>query len=130
MHIHGYTDDKKVLGASLSIEEIAWQHLDPWRLDLFDANPVKLTVKTDKGKKAALNFRRLTDISFSYLLDDRLYICLDNGSDKVCLSVDSRTNSGLIVSELPFSTHYGRYLEQFCGLNKGWDSPTPRRRNR
>lgn len=57
----GYDCHKQVVSVELSADEIIAAGIHPWRVDLFDPNPIKLTVG-----EIELSFSRLTDIAFGY----------------------------------------------------------------
>jgi hypothetical protein len=118
MKVHGYTDDKIVFLAELSIARICATGIDPWRVDLLDSQPVPLEVDGQ-----VLYFRRLRDVAFAYQLklDDRQAIlCRHDGEDAMCLIGDcvEPMNSdrnclqlrNVRVSERPFADHLAEYL--------------------
>lgn len=116
MKVHGYTDQRDEVAIDLAVGEIVASGLHPWSLDLFDPDPIILTVEGEK-----LRFSRLRDISFAYQLDSgekQELVALHDGQKTACLTgTVSAYDSGYVhveqvrVSDRSFQDHLSEYLQ-------------------
>jgi len=119
MRVFGYNENKEVIQVELAIETVVATQLDPWRLDLFDPDPVALEVSPGNY----LYFRRLRDIAFGYFERNKAIICVRDGEVTACLessdfyrehgrtSRDTLSIRNARTSPNTFAAHLGRFLK-------------------
>jgi hypothetical protein len=115
MIVYGYDDNKNTHAVELSIEKIVARGIDPWRLDLFDEEPISLDCHEQR-----LYFRKLRDLSFAYWRGQKLLVGMHNGAKPGCVWGEwdrERSNPGQIClsavtsSHRPFEEHFSEYLK-------------------
>jgi hypothetical protein len=127
MQVYGYTEKKKLYTVELPVEEIVAAEIDPWRVDLFDPDPVRKTVN-----KKLLHFRRLRGLSFAYKKPDSLWIVgTHDGNGEACFAGLAQTDSPgevtlhpIVASDKSFREHWAEYLEMWTKRHqhRGWPS--------
>jgi len=85
MWIFGYNENKQVIEVNVPMATVLTKQIDPWRLDLYDSNPVVYT--TPCGQ--TLRFRRLRDIAFAYQVGSRTIVCMHDGVQTACLESET-----------------------------------------
>src|SRR5580704_9028583 len=93
MWIFGYDESKQVIEVDLPMETVLSLGIDPWRLDLFDPDPITCEV----GNGVSLSFRKLRDLAFAYRVDETTFVCVNDGSQTVCLNCRTRDFDGKTV---------------------------------
>jgi len=123
MWIFGYDENKRVFEVDVPVKTVVAKQIDPWRLDLFDPDPVIC----DVGAKR-LYFRKLQDVAFAYQSDGQAVVCVHDGAQTACLGTkDFDFNSDTVVlrkphyTNVPFSEHLHRYLCRSSTLRRGVD---------
>jgi hypothetical protein len=118
MRVSAYTDDLEVVETQLSPKQILANGIDPWRVDLFDDNPVKIKIDGEQ-----LNFRRLDDVAFTYRRGDRVFMGLHQPSGPMCFrgnqgpSISGATN---LAAPKPCSSSFdAHFLEYLTALDRG-----------
>jgi len=120
MIVWGYDDEKNTVPVDLSIERIVNQGVDPWRLDLFDEEPIALWVWVG-WQPRRLKFRKIRDVSFAYQgKDSRIYVGVHDGANATCIrgKLVEVDGGNLIVDNLeasksPFNRHFAEYLQTY-----------------
>jgi len=118
MRVFAYNDTKRLLAVELPIREIVAAGIDPWRVDMFDDDPVTMRLGLLFRKH---HFRKLRDVSFAYKLEGAtICIGVHDGTTPVCLVSDLNENDlatpdhivlkKFALSELPFVKHLAEYL--------------------
>jgi hypothetical protein len=114
--VHGYTDEKDTVATYLTVDEIVEAGIDPWRVDLFDPNPI---VKEIKGQQ--LFFTRLVNVSFAYKkrLDSPIVVGFHDGAFGACFVGQRRIDhreppelrlEAIRTSDRSFDHHLREYL--------------------
>jgi len=83
MRVLGYTFDKQLVAREFSPREIVDAGIDPWRLDLMDANPISY-----KSGEQELFFNRLQDVVFAYRAGNCLKLGFFDGKMAICFASD------------------------------------------
>jgi hypothetical protein len=82
MKVHGYTSDKNLVAVDLPVDEIVSKEIDPWRLDLFDPEPISLSIGGQ-----LLHFRRRREFAFAREVSKSEYVIgLHDGKQTLCVS--------------------------------------------
>jgi hypothetical protein len=125
MRVFCYTDDKKVERVELEVDEIADKQIDPWRLDLYDPDPIRI----ERESAPALNFRRLRDVSFAYHRPNtpwyQYVVGFHDGSQTACLTgrlVEERAGVHVLTDVRPgsesFQECWREYLKEISWFLK------------
>jgi len=115
MWIFGYDESKRVFEVDVPDETIIAMQIDPWRLDLFDADPVICNC----GKNMELRFSRLRPVAFGYFGDRKIMLCVHYGAESICLEADScdTTDDRLrIFNPSPSKDSFNEHLRRFLKL--------------
>jgi len=83
MKIFGYNHDKQVRQIDIPVQTLLDKQIDPWRVDLFDSEPVALRIDEEE-----LFFSKLRNIAFTYWLGDKATVCMLEDSQAACLESD------------------------------------------
>lgn len=137
MYVFGCTSARDVVRVWMDIDEVVDRQIDPWRLDLFDPNPVEASVEGQP-----LSFMRLGDVSFAYeekggravigmhdgsrpsllegIIHDRLTVrrCDDGVFAPVLVVKDLK-----VMAEDRFAQHFRQYLHRIFASKEalpGW----------
>jgi len=121
MRVFGYNKDKRLVAVDMLAQEIADKQIDPWRVDVFDEDPISMRLPWTLTQKG--HFRKLRELAFAYKFEGPLlYVGIHDGAKPVCLfgEFDNRIpcTAGTIVlpkfsiSKRPFVEHYAEYLQQ------------------
>lgn len=124
MYVFGFSDSKDVVPVWMDVDEVVIRQIDPWRLDLFDANPVVASVDGQP-----LSFMRLADVTFAYekagevavigmrdggrtvliegKIDGHLTVRDEAGGDPVLVMKDYR-----VLPVAQFAAHFRQYLHR------------------
>jgi len=119
MRVHGYKDDKEVVAVDLPLHEIAILEIDPFRLDLFDPDPVVHHVKGEP-----VYFSRLRDLVFAYRgPEKKIAVGAHDGIGSVALIGEQTQSSAKLInvrlSKRSFGEHLMRYLHSLDYLRSG-----------
>jgi hypothetical protein len=82
MKVHGYTQMKSREAVSMTEEEIVRLGIDPWRIDLFDPDPI-----LHSANEQEICFRKLRDCAFAYQTQQssEWFIIMHDGKGSACL---------------------------------------------
>jgi len=114
MRVYGYNNERRLVAVDLTEVEIAKFGIDPWRVDLFDPNPLVLSVGDKK-----INFRRLGNMCLAYRKGNQFEIAVHDGvewsgfaSEKFKLDAGGWKITTELLDLKPVHFEYSRYLSE------------------
>jgi hypothetical protein len=110
MRVFGFNDELDVMTLDLPDKQVAEFGIDAWRLDLYDKDPLLLSVECS-DQKGELYFRKLRDISFSYKKGKTTFVGVHDGVQPFCFSYLPKNPTNIKMSNRPFSEHYLNFLK-------------------